>query len=155
VCHATSFFYETTFWDWGSNTDEGDQDTYVEFTVENFTIPVQGSETHAQDAAATPTMLATSPTSSTGTATTLPSGVEFCSPPTDASEGTDEGPRSYRTVVNTLATLTPILDFNYSDQCLMAAEEPASFLEAEQESCWRKAMLEEMESIEGNNTWTL
>nr|ABB47448.2 retrotransposon protein, putative, Ty1-copia subclass [Oryza sativa Japonica Group] len=148
--------FVTTFWDWGSNTDEeGDQDAYVEFTVENFTIPVQGSETHAQDAAATPTMLATSPTSSTGTATTLPSGVEFCSPPTDASEGTDEGPRSYRTVVNTLATLTPILDFNYSDQCLMAAEEPASFLEAEQESCWRKAMLEEMESIEGNNTWTL
>ena len=99
--------------------------------MENFTVPVQGGETHAQDAAATPTMLATSQTSSTGTAKTLPSGVEFCSPPTDASEGTNEGPRRYRTVANTLATTAPILDFDYSDQCLMTAEEPANFLEAE------------------------
>lgn len=90
-----------------------------------------------------------------GPASSLPPGMEFCSPPSDASEGTDEAPRRYRTVANTLATTTPILDFDYDDQCLMATEEPASFAEAEKESCWRKAMIEEMNSIEGNKTWTL
>lgn len=38
---------------------------------------------------------------------------------------------------------------------MAGAEEPASFAEAEQEACWRKAMLEELLSIEENCTWTL
>ncbi|KAF0891500.1 hypothetical protein E2562_009908 [Oryza meyeriana var. granulata] len=51
-------------------------------------------------------------------------GIEFCTPPTDVSTGIDEAPRWYRTVVNTLATMSPILDFDYGDECLMAMEEP-------------------------------
>lgn len=82
-------------------------------------------------------------------------GIEFCTPPTDASRGTDEAPRCYRTVANTLATMQPILDFDYSEECLLSEEEPTSFLEAEKQSCCRKAMLEEMKSIENNSTWCL
>lgn len=82
-------------------------------------------------------------------------GIEFCTPPTDASRGTDEAPRRYRTVANTLATMQPILDFDYSEECLLSEEEPTSFLEAEKQSCCRKAMLEEMKSIENNSTWCL
>jgi hypothetical protein len=37
----------------------------------------------------------------------------------------------------------------------VTAEEPASFAEAEQHSCWRQAMIDEMQSIEANKTWQL
>jgi hypothetical protein len=35
---------------------------------------------------------------------------------------------------------------------LMSAEEPATFVIAERDTNWRRAMLEEMRSIEANNT---
>jgi hypothetical protein len=38
---------------------------------------------------------------------------------------------------------------------LTSAEEPPTFAEAEREANWRKAMLEEMKSIEENSTWEL
>lgn len=38
---------------------------------------------------------------------------------------------------------------------MVSAEEPASFDEAEQHQCWRHAMIEEIKSIEANNTWRL
>jgi hypothetical protein len=34
-------------------------------------------------------------------------------------------------------------------------EEPGSFTEAEEHLCWRRAMAEEMASIEANHTWSL
>ncbi|KAF0902043.1 hypothetical protein E2562_011859 [Oryza meyeriana var. granulata] len=74
--------------------------------------------------------------------------VEFCTPPSNASDGSDEAPQRYRKVANTLATTMQILDFDYGDECMVAMEEPTSFTEAEKESCWRKAMIEEMNSIE-------
>ncbi|KAF0935065.1 hypothetical protein E2562_029998 [Oryza meyeriana var. granulata] len=69
-------------------------------------------------------------------------GLEFCTPPSNASDGSDEAPRRYRTVANTLATTMPILDFDYGDECMVAMEEPTSFTEAKKESCWRKAMID-------------
>ena len=38
---------------------------------------------------------------------------------------------------------------------LGSAEEPPSFAAAEQEECWRAAMLEEMAAVEENRTWEL
>lgn len=38
---------------------------------------------------------------------------------------------------------------------LMAGEEPTTFVEAEQEDCWHRAMLDELASINDNATWTL
>jgi hypothetical protein len=37
----------------------------------------------------------------------------------------------------------------------VSSDEPSSFEVAEQDPCWRKAMLEEMQSIEDNQTWSL
>jgi hypothetical protein len=37
----------------------------------------------------------------------------------------------------------------------VSSDEPSSFEEAEQDPCWRRAMLEEMKAIEGNGTWHL
>nr|CAE04466.3 OSJNBa0029L02.7 [Oryza sativa Japonica Group] len=81
--------------------------------------------------------------------------VEFCTPPSSVTPGTEEGPVRYRRVQDILSTTEPVLDFDYSDQCLLATEEPASFVEAEQHECWRKAMEEELRSIEENQTWSL
>jgi hypothetical protein len=39
------------------------------------------------------------------------------------------------------------------EQCLAAAEEPASVDAALSEACWRKAMDDELGSIRGNDTW--
>jgi len=38
---------------------------------------------------------------------------------------------------------------------LGSAEEPPSFAAAEQEACWRAAILEEMAAVEENHTWEL
>nr|CAE04657.2 OSJNBa0061G20.13 [Oryza sativa Japonica Group] len=40
-------------------------------------------------------------------------------------------------------------------QCLVATEEPVSFVEAEKHECWRRATEEELRSIEENQTWSL
>jgi len=37
----------------------------------------------------------------------------------------------------------------------VSAEEPASLAQAQKEACWRRAMEEELRSIEENRTWTL
>ncbi|KAF0897820.1 hypothetical protein E2562_000526 [Oryza meyeriana var. granulata] len=94
-----------------------------EFTVEYYTAPLVGSgvpgmmeddgdvlrSESPMGAPATPTvptpatlMALASPTSG------APAGMEFCSPPTDASAVTDEAPRCYRMVANTLATTMPM-----------------------------------------------
>jgi hypothetical protein len=38
---------------------------------------------------------------------------------------------------------------------VVSSDEPASFTEAEHNPSWRKAMMEEMDSIEENDTWSL
>ncbi|KAF0904823.1 hypothetical protein E2562_037598 [Oryza meyeriana var. granulata] len=138
---------------------ENDEDTYVEFSVENFTAPIHDGGTTDQVTAQEAGSI--SPITSSTPAVTSPGevvepviptsslpGVEFCTPPSNVSDGSDEAPQRYRTVANTLATTMPILDFDYGDECMVAMEEPTSFTEAEKESCWRKAMIEEMNSIE-------
>jgi hypothetical protein len=86
---------------------------------------------------------------STPSATT----VQWATPPTDASEDSDGGPRRYRTITNLLDTTDEIHDMEYSGLCLVAAEEPGSVEEALKEECWRQAMQAEMQAIESNRTW--
>jgi hypothetical protein len=38
---------------------------------------------------------------------------------------------------------------------VVSSDEPTSFTEAERNLSWRKAMMEEMDSIEENGTWSL
>jgi hypothetical protein len=37
----------------------------------------------------------------------------------------------------------------------VSSDESSSFSEEENDPCWRRAMLEEMKSIEDNDTWSL
>ena len=47
------------------------------------------------------------------------------------------------------------VDLDELDQCMLGVEEPSDFHEASKEFAWRKAMQEEMISIESNVTWKL
>jgi hypothetical protein len=68
----------------------------------------------------------------------------------------DVAPLRFRGMSDILATL------RFAPRALVAEElhvvssdEPASFTEAEHNPSWRKAMMEEMDSIEENGTWSL
>jgi hypothetical protein len=86
--------------------------------------------------------------------------MEFATPPMapdpelfDDADDADE-PHRYRRVANLLgpnATGAARAERLF----LTSAEEPTSVAEAEQDPCWRKAMMEEMNSIKDNNTWEL
>lgn len=81
--------------------------------------------------------------------------VEFAIPPTDALQPSDEAPWRNYTLANISNTTSPVREFQYSGLCLLVANEPASFTEAEVQACWHKAMIDEMKSIEENKTWSL
>jgi hypothetical protein len=74
------------------------------------------------------------------------------SPPSGASEGTDEAPRRYRTLSDLFDQTEEMQGFEYSGVCLTAYDEPASVEQALSEDCWKRAMEAEMQSIEENKT---
>jgi hypothetical protein len=71
----------------------------------------------------------------------------------------EDAPLRFRAVSDILGPTSPpgMAERHLGNQRLLmaSAEEPMSLVEAEQQSCWRKAMEEEMKSIEDNGTWTL
>uniref|UniRef100_A0ACD5ZX98 Uncharacterized protein n=1 Tax=Avena sativa TaxID=4498 RepID=A0ACD5ZX98_AVESA len=97
-----------------------------------------------------------------------PSGstqVRFVTPPSAQSSLFDAqdsatAPHRFRLVDDLLGAPagTPQLAEQFFDDevlHLVAGEEPTSFGEAEREDCWRRVMLDELQSIDDNNTWTL
>jgi hypothetical protein len=96
-----------------------------------------------------------------------PSAVWFATPATTHSALFDadddaNAPHRFRYVADLLGEpdgMTqqagrPLL-FDDEVSHLVSGEEPASFTEAEREDCWRRAMLDELQSIDDNDTWTL
>ena len=173
-------FDESKPWNWeekGSRADSGATAPYASFTVQ-YLDTVHGPTTDSgsgsgeadssDDAQASPSASA-GPIPSLGDVGTpphTPGGgasphnsitppahqTQWATPPSDASEGTNEAPRRYRTIADLLDS-TEEVDAEYSGLCLVAAGEPSSVEEALQEDCWRKAMRAEMQAIEENRTW--
>jgi hypothetical protein len=160
-------FDEGTTWDWSSDAEPT---VASEIVVEHWEYGGATSEptAHATNkdggavpAAATQDLeedLSRSPAMA-DQAMEEPAG-QFATPPStpdpelfDADDDPEDFHR-YRRVDNILGpdAVAPGLA-----ECLFltTAEEPASVGEAEQDPCWRKAMLEEMSSIEDSNTWEL
>jgi hypothetical protein len=89
--------------------------------------------------------------------------VEFASPPSNVDAHVDafhDGEEvRFRTLENLVGdSAAPGMASRILDDAellLTSAEEPPTFAEAEKEANWRKAMLEEMKSIEENSTWEL
>jgi hypothetical protein len=84
----------------------------------------------------------------------------FVSPPSNASQPSDEAPRRYR-LVQQLLDETEEVEWLQEEQeaisslCLLGMEEPNTFQEANSDAAWRTAMKDELDSIEGNGTWEL
>jgi hypothetical protein len=80
--------------------------------------------------------------------------VEFVSPPPDTRENLDND--NDAAALHRHRTLSNIYDVGVAGVLhLLADEEPANFSEAERHQWWRRAMMEEMQSIEENQTWEL
>jgi len=69
-------------------------------------------------------------------------------------EASEVGPRGKRDL-NSLYDETIPIELDYSGLCLLGEEEPTSYEEARTDSAWRKAMEEEISSIQENATWRL
>jgi hypothetical protein len=81
--------------------------------------------------------------------------IQWSTPHTNASKDSDGAPLRYRTMTDLLDTTDEVHGFEYSGICLVAAEEPKTIEEALSESCWKKAMEEEMRAIADNRTWVV
>jgi hypothetical protein len=87
--------------------------------------------------------------------------VEFASPPSNIDAYMDafhDGEEvRFRTMENVIGdSAVPGLASRILDDAellLTSAEEPPAFVEAKREANWRKAMMEEIKSIEENSTW--
>lgn len=71
----------------------------------------------------------------------------------------DDAPLRLRSIYDILRLSSPcgfVSWILFAEQLVMvSSDEPLSFSDAEHHPSWRKAMIEEMESIEDNATWTL
>jgi hypothetical protein len=143
-------FDEQAQWDWGSGGNDGklgggDDVFTVEYTTTGPTAPM------ADEADEAP--IEESP---------LPAGAGDTEVDDDVDDENldadhdDDAPLRFRSMSDIL--VTP----GFAPRALVAEElhvvssdEPASFTEAEHNSSWRKVMMEEMDSIEENGTWSL
>ena len=75
-----------------------------------------------------------------------------------ASAAADASPESEPLRLRNISSIyrdTVPIDLEYSGLCLLGIEEPANFNEANGIPSWRRAMEEELSSIENNKTWSL
>jgi hypothetical protein len=170
-------FDEGGQWDWSGDAAHDDmaRSDANDFTVQYMVSPAS-SASESEDSAA-PAASATSPTTPAEpsspatpmTMTTSSSGsalaIQFASPPTvlgedelDADHDDDLPPR-FRKPENIVGLATTpglaVRDLDSERLLAVSAEEPALLAQAKQEACWRRAMEEELRSIEENRTWTL
>ena len=175
VISRDAVFNETRGWDWKSTGEPPGTCDEEPFKVEFVTVTArhQDQAEHGGDSprtSASPVPVTSSssasptpaPPSSGGHGGQTSNPVEFCTPPSgeqDLDADHDDGALlQFRRLENVLGSAhTPGLAERVlnEDLLLVMGDEPATFAEAQGKPCWEKAMIEEMSSIEENNTWTL
>jgi hypothetical protein len=174
-------FDEGSSWDWSHE----EQDEHGELVVEYMVHGGAPARRDPGGEPATPSTTASPPTppsngppaasaavtpagaytevgesSGSGPAPSVPTsstGVEFVSPPDSFTDTLDDGddpenPHRFRMVADLMdkeAAAPP------QGRCLFLMDEPESFDDAVPHECWRQAMLDELASIEENDSWTL
>jgi hypothetical protein len=143
-------FYEQAQWDWGSSGDDGKPSAGDDvFTVEYTTTGPASPTTDGVDEAPTED----SPLSTGASDAEVDDDVDDENLDVDHD---DDAPLCFR-------SMSDILVMPEFTSCALMAEELyvvssdelASFTEAERSPNWRKAMMEEMDSIEENGIWSL
>lgn len=180
IISRDAVFDEGRAWDWSSVGEPSGQADTEPFHVEYTTMtPRHDVTAGSQQGSAADTQSATGfdtepSRGSPATPTHTPSGVgdsagggvpvEFVSPPTAPdldNDHDDDAPLRFRTLDKVLGPVQiPGLaerDFAVDEELLLASgdDEPSTFEEARGDARWRKAMLDEMASIEENKTWVL
>ncbi|KAF8690661.1 hypothetical protein HU200_041034 [Digitaria exilis] len=165
-------FNEPTAWAWKDETV--DVGISSEFTIKDMETVYHDEPTEASPIPMSPGPATPAASTPHGTAMpTLPAPptsspqVEFVSPPPDSeplwdTDNDDDHIPRYCTIDNLLETTTPTF-MGYAAHARQVAaelhaqieEEPATFVGAERHEPWRRAMLEEMDSIQNNKTWRL
>ncbi|WVZ53212.1 hypothetical protein U9M48_004185, partial [Paspalum notatum var. saurae] len=174
-------FDEGASWSWEASGAEEDGRGWSSFTID-YTLyrgageaagdggadageaEQSGSGQAEQEAPAEPQSPPTPIPATHGTPTSTKAGssVRFVTPPPGAAEyldaDYDNEPLRFRAVDNIIGDASPPGQAvrNLDGELFMAsAEEPCSLEEAEADARWRRAMEEEMASIEENKTWEL
>jgi hypothetical protein len=143
-------FDEQAQWDWGAGSDDGKLGSGDDvFTVEYTTIGPVAPMTDATDEAPTEE----SP---------LPAGAGDAEVDDDIDDGNldadhdDDTPLHFHSMSDILVTPRFMTRALVAEELhVVSSDEPTSFTEAERNLSWRKAMMEEMDSIEENSTWSL
>jgi hypothetical protein len=148
-------------WDWSDNMDA---DGFNTFSVGSMTM-AGGHGNYHNGAVPWEGMLMPSPgTQADGGATPpfspvapVPVGQEGPATPSSGDPNldinTDGAPLRYRTISNIYDQIAEIVEGQ--ELLLAAGEELATFEEVMRHASWKKAMLDELTSIEQNQTWTL
>ncbi|KAK3133758.1 hypothetical protein QOZ80_6AG0540590 [Eleusine coracana subsp. coracana] len=139
-------FDEGASWDWtmvsgGAGAASSSNPAVFEFTVEQEEIAERGGADRAMQDEEEPH-------------TPLGGGAEPGSPASPASSGSSLRFRPVQDSVDD-APIPGLAALGQQRLLMVSAEEPSTFSAAEQDPNWRKAMIEEMQSIEENHTWEL
>jgi transposase InsO family protein len=178
-------FDEQALWKWGdSEVVNGGSDFIIEYTTVPDpgmqVVPVPRASTTSSSSTGSPVAAPASPAAPTSppsvgaappssphTPAATPAGLctppmEFATPPADIGEELDvdhdDAPLRFRTVESVLGPASApgrAARELHEDLLLVGGEEPSTFAQAEREEAWRRAMLDEILSIEENNTWRL
>jgi hypothetical protein len=157
-------FEEERSWEWGAERGAGPDDDVEPFQVEHIIMaPVEQGGPATTSPTSTPRP-ATPPAPTTPpTPVPAPSpAIEFDSPPTGEldldGDHDDDAPLRFRTLDNILGASSPPrpAEREVAEELMVAiGDEPATAEEAKHIAEWRDAMIEEMASIEHNQTWSL
>ena len=152
-------FDEEARWEWGADTTtSSDGDFTIQYTSVGHPKVTTTLLPQPQEDAAGPS----TPASTTNTRASTPT-ITFASPPGIAKEDLDaehedNAPLRFRTIENILgpATNPSIVQRDQGkDLLLVSIDEHVSYEQAMAHECWKKKMLDEMTSIEANDTWEL
>lgn len=162
-------FDEVAQWNWnGELGAPDDTDFVIEYTsvfqpgtmpvthadAGELASPITGGSSQAAPSPVTPCR--------TPVVRAAASEVEFVSPPPggedDLNADHDDAPLRHRRLDDLLGPATPpglaVRDVQ-EELMMVSSEEPTSFAQAAKEEAWRRAMLDEIASIEENRTWRL
>jgi hypothetical protein len=174
VVTRDAVFEEKRCWDWSTSSPDGtdvEEPLVVSYTFapereRTEATAEKSAESAAAAATAENSVSCTTPPPVRRTKQTEVDAIPFVLPstptsPTAASAPTvtpysepSQGPQGMRLLDDIYADADEPEE-QYSGMCLLGMEEPSSHVEAMKELSWKKAMNEEIKSIEENGTWKL
>lgn len=141
-------FDEEKTWPWSEERNEADAHLAT-FTVVNHDVTEQQEIQTEEGSDTSENHEDGDETDSTGTPYT---GNATDSRETDLE--TDSEPHHFRSLRDIYAN-TEEIELEDEEILLMGVDEPANYRQASKEICWRKAMNQEMDAVEKNQTWKL